>query len=63
MKIAAFWDVLPYNRMFTDVSVEHAASVIRIYPEDYAIENKSLRKRYESFESWLPCNNFHSSTL
>lgn len=44
MKIVVFWDVIPYSRMFTGVSVEHAASIIRIYTEDYTEEDRSLHK-------------------
>jgi hypothetical protein len=50
MKIAVFWDVIPYSRMITGVSVERAASIIRIYPEDYIIEDRSVHKYFESFE-------------
>jgi hypothetical protein len=51
MKIAVFWDVIPCSRMFTDVSVENAASIIRIYPEDYTVEDRSLHKHCESLEN------------
>lgn len=44
MKIVVFWDVIPYSQMFTRVSVEHAASIIRIYTEDYTEEDRSLHK-------------------
>jgi hypothetical protein len=47
MKITVFWDVIPYSRMFTDVSVKHAASIIKIYPEDYRVEDRILHKHCE----------------